>query len=120
MPPPDNTTVATALPFEPISRDTVSSQIRAQLQRRILTGDLAPGSRMPSERDLSEQFGVARTSIREAMQGLVSLGVIERRNNRSYVAEHLPDVIVDKGDDRKSFVAELFETRAFQGPGHGH
>lgn len=99
------------LPFEPITRETVSSQIRAQLQRRIIVGDLAPGARMPSERDLSEQFHVARTSVREAMQGLVSLGVIERRGNRSYVAEHLPEVIVDRSSDRKTFVAELFETR---------
>jgi GntR family transcriptional repressor for pyruvate dehydrogenase complex len=98
-------------PFEPISRDTVSSQIRGQLVQRITTGELAPGSRMPSERDLSERFQVARTSVREAMQGLVSLGVVERRGNRSYVAEHLPDVVVDHAVDRKSFVAELFETR---------
>jgi GntR family transcriptional repressor for pyruvate dehydrogenase complex len=108
---PDTTPTAEGLPFEPISRHTVSSQIRAQLQRRITVGDLAPGTRMPSERDLSEQFHVARTSVREAMQGLVSLGVVERRGNRSYVAEHLPDVIVDRVDDRKSFVSELFETR---------
>lgn len=98
-------------PFEPISRDTVSSQIREQLLRRITTGELAPGSRMPSERDLSERFSVARTSVREAMQGLVSVGVVERRGNRSYVAEHLPDVVVGRDGDRKSFVAELFETR---------
>lgn len=97
--------------FDPITRDTVSSQIRAQLRRRIMTGDLAPGTRMPSERELSEQFQVARTSVREAMQGLVSLGVIERRGNRSYVAERLPDVVVNSDDERKTFVAELFETR---------
>ena len=103
--------MAEELPFEQITRDTVSSQIRAQLQRRIMIGDLAPGTRMPSERDLSEQFHVARTSVREAMQGLVSLGFIERRGNRSYVAEHLPEVVVDRSTDRKTFVAELFETR---------
>lgn len=105
------TTLTNELPFEPITRETVSSQIRAQLQRRIIVGDLAPGTRMPSERDLSDQFHVARTSIREAMQALVSTGVIERRGNRSYVAEYLPEVIVDKNADRKGFVAELFETR---------
>ena len=68
---------------------------------------------MPSERDLSERFRVARTSVREAMQGLASLGVVERRGNRSYVAEHLPEVVVAPNGDRngKSFVAELFETR---------
>ena len=45
---------------------------------------------IPSERDLAEQFRVARTSVREAIQGLLSLGVIERRGNRSFVVEHLP------------------------------
>ena len=68
---------------------------------------------MPSERVLSEQFAVARTSVREAMQGLLSLGVIERRGNRSYVAEQLPDIRLgaERGDDRKTFVRQLFETR---------
>lgn len=103
--------MTTEISFEPITRDTVSSQIRAQLKHRITTGDLAPGTRMPSERELSDQFHVARTSVREAMQGLVSLGLIERRGNRSYVAEHLPDVVLRRGDDRKTFVTELFETR---------
>ncbi len=107
----DSTNRASNTTFEPISRETVSSQVRAQLLQRITTGELAPGSKMPSERDLSERFSVARTSVREAMQGLVSLGVVERRGNRSYVAEHLPDVVVASGVDRKTFVAELFETR---------
>lgn len=105
------TTAAEEYPFEPITRETVSSQIRSQLLDRITTGELAPGARMPSERDLSERFNVARTSVREAMQGLVSTGVVERRGNRSYVAEHLPDVVVAPAGDQKSFVAELFETR---------
>ena len=100
--------MADDLPFEPITRETVSSQIRAQLQRRVMVGDLAPGTLMPSERDLSEQFQVARTSVREALQGLVSLGIIERRGNRSYVAEHLPEVIIDQSLDRKTLLGELF------------
>ncbi len=99
------------LSFEPISRETVSSQIRGQLLRLIATGELAPGTKMPSERTLSEQFGVARTSVREAMQGLVSIGVVERRGNRSYVGEHLPEIDINGLDQRKGFVRELFETR---------
>ena len=78
---------AVLVPFEPLARETLSAQIRDQLLERILSGALAPGVRVPSERDLSEQFRVARTSVREAMQGLLSLGVIERRGNRSYVVE---------------------------------
>lgn len=97
--------------FAPLTRETLSAQIRDQLLQRITAGDLEPGARIPSERDLSEQFRVARTSVREAMQGLLSLGVIERRGNRSYVAERLPDVILDRPDERKEFVRQLFETR---------
>lgn len=97
--------------FDPVSRRTVSAQIREQLMMRITTGELAPGARIPSERELSDQFQVARTSVREAIQGLLSLGVIERRGNRTCVAEHLPEVSVEQGDGRKSFVRELFETR---------
>lgn len=103
--------VETSQPFAPISRETVSAQIRSQLLERIRTGELAPGSQMASERDLSDRFGVARTSVREAMQGLISMGVIERRGNRAYVVEHLPEVVVAPSVNTKRFVAELFETR---------
>lgn len=99
-----------ALDFTPVTRSTVSQQIRDQLIERITCGDLAPGRQMPSERLLSEQFGVARTSIREAMQGLVSMGFVERRGNRAFVTEHLPGILVG-ADKRKAFVRKLFETR---------
>ncbi len=104
-------TLPPSIAFEPVVRETLSSQIRDQLLQRIVSGALAPGAQVPSERDLSEQFGVARTSVREAMQGLLSIGVIERRGNRSYVVEHLPDVNFDQLDDRKEIVRQLFETR---------
>src|SRR5690606_20681171 len=97
--------------FEPLSRETTSAQIRDQLLQRIPAGTLAPDARLPSERDLSEQFGVARTSVREAIQGLLSIGVIERRGNRSFIVEHLPDVNFNELDNRREFVRQLFETR---------
>ena len=76
--------------FEPIERQTVSDGIRDALLESIRSGALVPGGRLPSERSLCEEFGVARTSVREAIQGLVSLGVITKRANRPYVAEQLP------------------------------
>ena len=102
---------ASVISFTPVTRETLSAQIRDRLLERITTGVLEPGARVPSERALSDQFGVARTSVREAMQGLLSLGVVVRRGNRSYVAEQLPDVSFDEVDDRKHFVEQLFETR---------
>lgn len=100
-----------AVAFEPVTRATLSAQIRDQLHDRIRSGALEPGDRVPSERALSEQFQVARTSVREAMQGLLSMGLIERRGNRSFVVEHLPEVTIGDGDDRREFIGQLFETR---------
>jgi GntR family transcriptional repressor for pyruvate dehydrogenase complex len=39
------------------------------------------------------------------------MGVIERRGNRSFVVEHLPDVSFDQHSDRREFIRQLFETR---------
>jgi len=94
--------------FDPITRRTVSEEIRVALLDRIQSGELAAGSQLPSERSLCEQFAVARTSVREAIQGLVSLGVIERRGNRTYVAETMPGVALDA---RKRSVTDIFEVR---------
>lgn len=97
--------------FDPVSRRTVSVEIREALADSIRTGALSPGTQLPSERSLCEEFGVARTSVREAIQGLVSLGMIEKRGNRSYVTEHLPGVGLNGEDSRKRHVHELFEVR---------
>ena len=102
---------AESVTFEPIARETVSAQIRTQLLARITNGELAPGSQLPSERALAESFQVARTSVREAIQGLISLQLIERRGNRSFVPERLPEIEVGTQDEHRTFVTELFETR---------
>jgi GntR family transcriptional repressor for pyruvate dehydrogenase complex len=96
--------------FDPVSRQTVSAEIRQRLADAIETGQLAPGAPLPAERVLCQEFGVARTSVREAIQGLVIAGYVERRGNRSVVAERLPEVNFT-GDDRKAFVTQLFEVR---------
>ena len=96
--------------FDPVARRTVSSEIRLRLADAIHTGQLAPGTPLPAERVLCQEFGVARTSVREAIQGLVIAGYLERRGNRSVVAEHLPEMNF-AGDDRKALVTQLFEVR---------
>jgi DNA-binding FadR family transcriptional regulator len=96
--------------FEPVSRRTISSAIRDRLLEAIRTGDLIPGDPLPSERVLCQEFGVARTSVREAIQGLVTAGYLERRGNRPVVAEMLPTLDLTL-DDRKTLVHQLFEVR---------
>jgi DNA-binding FadR family transcriptional regulator len=97
--------------FAPVSRATVSERVRDSLLESIRDGALAPGERFPAERTLCEQFGVARTSVREAVQGLVFLGCVVKRGNRFYVADTLPDVPLGTDDQRKRNVSELFEVR---------
>lgn len=97
--------------FEPITRQTVSEGVRGALLRSIRSGELPGGSRLPSERALCQDFGVARTSVREAIQGLATLGLIEKRGNGFFVAEHLPELGLDGSDARKRRVTELFEVR---------
>ena len=99
-----------AVRFQPLDRRTLPEEIRDRLIRSIESGELRPGQRLPAERTLCAEFNVARTSVREAIQSLVSLGFLERRGNRAYVIEHLPDVFVPV-DERKVAVRDLFETR---------
>lgn len=96
--------------FHPVSRQTVSAEVRQRIADAIESGKFAPGEPLPAERVLCQEFGVARTSVREAIQGLVIAGYVERRGNRSVVAERLPEVNFT-GDDRKALVTQLFEVR---------
>ncbi len=48
-----------------------------QLQRAILLGRFLPGDKLPSERAMAEQFGVSRTSVREAIHVLVEYGLLK-------------------------------------------
>lgn len=47
-------------------------QIADQLRESILTGSLTPGSRLPSEHELAQLFGVSRTTVREALRLLAA------------------------------------------------
>lgn len=98
-------------PFEPVARATISERVRDDIHGRIASGEIAPGTRLPAERTLADQFGVARTSIREAIQGLVALGVIERRGNRSYTAEQVKGSELPASDGGKRSLRALLEAR---------
>ncbi|MEO4051947.1 GntR family transcriptional regulator [Solibacillus sp. CAU 1738] len=55
-------------------------QIVKQLRELILEQQIEPGDKLPSERMLSEQLGVGRSSIREALRSLELLGLIETKH----------------------------------------
>jgi GntR family transcriptional repressor for pyruvate dehydrogenase complex len=63
--------------FQPVVRAAVSDAVFARLRDAILTGEIAPGEALPGERRLSEQFGVARHALREAMRRLEQAGLVQ-------------------------------------------
>lgn len=65
--------------FEPVSTGRVSTEIVDQIERAIDAGQLTIGDRLPSERDLTERFGVSRTTVRDALRILEAQGLIEVR-----------------------------------------
>ena len=74
-----------------LSRETLADRLQEQLKRQMLSGRLAPGAAMPSERELREAFGVGRTTVREALQGLVSSGFLARDAGR-LIVRHPSDI----------------------------
>jgi DNA-binding FadR family transcriptional regulator len=56
--------------------------VAATIRRRIATGELQIGDRLPTEDELTEAFGIARTTLREALRILESQGLIHIRRGR--------------------------------------
>jgi GntR family transcriptional regulator, transcriptional repressor for pyruvate dehydrogenase complex len=65
--------------FNSVTNKKVYEHVIEQIQNMVLNGSLQNGDKLPSERDLSEKMEVSRTSIREAIRVLETMGVIESR-----------------------------------------
>jgi GntR family transcriptional regulator, transcriptional repressor for pyruvate dehydrogenase complex len=65
--------------FSPVTVARASSSIADQIRTAIVTGQLKEGSRLPPERELAEQFGVSRVTVRDALRALEAMGLIEVR-----------------------------------------
>lgn len=61
--------------YTEVVRRPAYEQVAEQLREAILSGALAPGSELPSERELTDRFGVARTTVREALRALQAQGL---------------------------------------------
>jgi GntR family transcriptional repressor for pyruvate dehydrogenase complex len=78
-------TDASSRPFAAVRRTSLSQGVLDQLLARMRAGALRPGDRLPGEHALMRQLGVGRSSIREALRGLVVLGLVETRAGRGAV-----------------------------------
>jgi GntR family transcriptional regulator, transcriptional repressor for pyruvate dehydrogenase complex len=60
-------------------------QVSAEIERRIMTGELRPSDVLPSEADLAERFGVNRATVREGIRRLESDGFVRRVSRKRLV-----------------------------------
>ncbi len=102
--------------FNSVKRTKISEEIANQIKRLITDGKLKPGDRLPPERELIKQLGVSRPSLREALNSLVTIGLLEvRQAKRTFVKSVTSKLIEDpislliKADEQKVF--DLIEVR---------
>ena len=68
--------------------ESLADTLVERLERQILAGELKPGARFPTEKTITEDFGVSRTVVREAFARLAARGLLtSRRGSGAYVAE---------------------------------
>lgn len=68
--------------MEPIQRESVPQVIAEQIIDLIASGELKLGERLPSQRDLAKQLGVGVSSLRESLQSLTAMGLIQMQAGR--------------------------------------
>jgi GntR family transcriptional repressor for pyruvate dehydrogenase complex len=100
----------------------VTDEAILRIKEMILSGELAPGGRLPPEKELSERLGLSRSSLREAVKALEVIRVLDvRRGDGTYVTSLEPRLlleamsfVVDLHDDHS--VLEIFAVRRILEP----
>lgn len=77
-----------------------------KIKGMLLSGELAPGDRLPPELELSERLGLSRSSLREAVKALSLIRVLDvRRGDGTYVTSLEPELLLEA----MSFVVDLHD-----------
>ena len=77
--------------FETIRRNTAPEMVVAQVLKKISSGEIPAGSRLPSQQELAQSFGVGRSTIREALNALAVMGYLDVQQGRgTFVTKELP------------------------------
>ena len=73
------------MPFARLRKVRAYEQVADAIRDQILTGDLKPGDRLPSERELAAQFGVGRPTVREALKSIEEQRLVDVRHGGGVV-----------------------------------
>ena len=109
-------------PDQKLSRRSVVDLCTEALQHSILSGDVAVGSRLPPERELADQMGVSRLTLRSALTRVTASGLLSVRQGSGYVVQDvrqsggpdlLPEIVAlaTDGPDRRQVIGDLLAMR---------
>src|SRR5690606_22736976 len=111
--------------LQPVVKRSVSADVFEQIADDVLSGELAPGTALPSERQLAERLGVSRPAVREALQRLSAAGLVAVRQGdattvldyrRGAGLEVLPRLLVRAGALDPAVARSILEARLHNGP----
>ena len=104
--------------FMPVKQNRIAVEIVSQLKAAILAGRFKTGERLPTERELTDQFKVSRVVVREAVRELEIKGlvkILQGPTGGAYVTDlspdHLNNAFLDLFLYNRVSVAELIQAR---------
>ncbi|WP_067649319.1 FadR/GntR family transcriptional regulator [Nocardia harenae] len=113
------------MPLQPVVKRSVSADVFEQIAADVLSGELPPGSTLPSERQLAEALGVSRPAVREALQRLAGAGLVAvRQGDATTVLDYrhgsgleiLPRLLIRDGVLEPAVARSILEVRLHNGP----
>lgn len=82
--------------FAQLPKGSISEIIVQRITDALISGELKPGDKIPTEVEFSEKLGVSRNGVREAIKVLVAFGVLEiRRSEGTFVVEEYNHKLLD-------------------------
>jgi GntR family transcriptional repressor for pyruvate dehydrogenase complex len=93
--------------YSAIQSSRLYEQIIEQIQGRIMEGKVRPGDKLPSERELAEQFGVSRTAVREAVKAMREKGLLEVQPGRGTFVTDLTGGTTEVMRDSLSLIVKI-------------
>jgi len=118
--------------FKPIRKNRIADEVVVQLTHHIIEGVYRPGDQLPPERELAARFAINRTSLREALRRLETLGLLQvRPGDGVFVQDHRTHsglefvkyllesgigldkkMILDVAEIRRTFTVQMLELAA--------
>lgn len=109
--------MATFEPMKVVKQQKVSDQVYDQLLTQIKNNTWSEGEKLPSENELRVQFGVSRISVRQAVQKLTALGIVETKHGegsfvRKVTSDNYKDMLFPAFMINKNTLTEILEYRS--------